>query len=544
MGGMSDVDYVIVSDSEDEELYNFHSKPLFIRRNTAGIVHDVDADTASEGDSLESGEMEEDFYKKEETESEFYEKASESEFYENADLNGKMEESESEENSVIFNTVFQKEEEAFISFEPTDPAEEQEPKKTPNTTPRRVDKSIKTSSFLQEAPWLKKPSLYSANAIERLHQEIVDFAEYLQPTQAEQMARDSVIHRITRVVEGKWPSAKVLCFGSFESRLFLPSSDIDLVIEMKGVGKDSLRKLARLLIHGGICHYSTVKVISRARIPIVKIVDKTTNYKVDLSFNTASGIETIEVIKSMLIRQPAMKPLLLVMKQFLFSRALNEVVSGGLGSYSLLLMVYAFLELHPFIQAKWICPLDNLGVLLLDFLEFYGRLFYYNKAKITFSLDSNGMLECALDERLSTNDNAYFCIEDPLNSENIVSKGTFSMATVKSSFEHAFNLLSSLVREMNSDCYYDAENERWKNRNYHKDLLFGKSLLSLILSFDEESVRHRHWINSTFPCEKEDKKVPFTAVATPSISIKKEKKSKKKKRKMESEGKSKRAKTK
>ena len=52
-----------------------------------------------------------------------------------------------------------------------------------------------------------------------------------------------------------------------------------------------------------------------------------------------------------------------------------QVYSGGIGSYALLVMVAAFLLLHPSrADADGASQLEgNLGVLLLDFLRLYGR---------------------------------------------------------------------------------------------------------------------------------------------------------------------------
>ncbi len=54
-----------------------------------------------------------------------------------------------------------------------------------------------------------------------------------------------------------------------------------------------------------------------------------------------------------------------------------QVYSGGIGSYALLVMVAAFLLLHPSradANGDGAAQLEgNLGVLLLDFLRLYGR---------------------------------------------------------------------------------------------------------------------------------------------------------------------------
>jgi len=42
--------------------------------------------------------------------------------------------------------------------------------------------------------------------------------------------------------------------------------------------------------------------------------------------------------------------------------------------------------MHPCVQNKQILPQDNLGVLLLEFLELYGRVFNYEEVGIGISL--------------------------------------------------------------------------------------------------------------------------------------------------------------
>lgn len=64
-------------------------------------------------------------------------------------------------------------------------------------------------------------------------------------------------------------------------------------------------------------------------------------------------------------------------------RGLNEVYSGGLGSYGLTLMVTNFLKVHPLVQSGAIREEDNLGVLLMDFLDLFGRRFNYDSVGIT-----------------------------------------------------------------------------------------------------------------------------------------------------------------
>jgi non-canonical poly(A) RNA polymerase PAPD5/7 len=56
-----------------------------------------------------------------------------------------------------------------------------------------------------------------------LHKEVEAFVEYVAPTQAEDEVRGLIVSLITRAVVRNFPDAKVFPFGSFETKLYLPS---------------------------------------------------------------------------------------------------------------------------------------------------------------------------------------------------------------------------------------------------------------------------------------------------------------------------------
>ena len=57
----------------------------------------------------------------------------------------------------------------------------------------------------------------------RLQKEVEAFVEYVSPTKAEDEVRGLVVNLITRTVVRNFPDAKVVPFGSFETKLYLPS---------------------------------------------------------------------------------------------------------------------------------------------------------------------------------------------------------------------------------------------------------------------------------------------------------------------------------
>lgn len=68
---------------------------------------------------------------------------------------------------------------------------------------------------------------------------------------------------------------------------------------------------------------------------------------VDISINQSNGISAGKIVNAYISALPALRPLVLVVKAFLNQRGMNEVYSGGLGSYSVICLVISFLQVRP-----------------------------------------------------------------------------------------------------------------------------------------------------------------------------------------------------
>ncbi|PQQ00030.1 non-canonical poly(A) RNA polymerase PAPD5 [Prunus yedoensis var. nudiflora] len=201
--------------------------------------------------------------------------------------------------------------------------------------------------------------------------EIVDFCEFLSPTPEEQEARTSAVERVSQVIKYIWPRCKVEVFGSFKTGLYLPPSDIDVSCHYEvrqPTPQQGLQALSRALSQMGLA--KKIQVIGKARIPIIKFVEKTSGIAFDISFDIESGPKAADFIQDVVSKWPPLRPLCLILKVFLQQRELNEVYSGGLGSYALLTMLMAMLHSHRECQVS---SEQNLGVLLVNFFDFYGR---------------------------------------------------------------------------------------------------------------------------------------------------------------------------
>lgn len=177
-------------------------------------------------------------------------------------------------------------------------------------------------------------------------------------------------------------------------------------------------------------------------------------------------------------RYPPLAKLICVLKQFLLQRDLNEVFTGGLSSYCLILMVVSFLQLHPRQDAA--SHSANLGVLLIEFFELYGRNFNYLRTAIRVVGDGSYVTKEQVQVDMPPGHRpSLLCIEDPLQPGNDVGKSSYGALQVRQSFDYAYGQLTRALRSG------------------------GPTILSRIIQVDQHTIEYRDWIKNTFPVQTE-----------------------------------------
>lgn len=123
----------------------------------------------------------------------------------------------------------------------------------------------------------------------------------------------------------------------------------------------------------GIAQQGSVEIIAGAKVPLVKFVDGITLLKVDVSFENNTGVIANDTFAYWKKQFPAMPILVTIIKQFLMMRGMNEVQHGGLGGFSVTCLVTSLLQNMPRVQSGELIPEQNLGEILIEFLDFYGN---------------------------------------------------------------------------------------------------------------------------------------------------------------------------
>lgn len=203
-------------------------------------------------------------------------------------------------------------------------------------------------------------------------------------------------------------SHEIEIYGSYENGLSIESSDIDILVKFK-------KKINLINIMTHLFNYFTqseqymlANPISTATVPVIKLkvnpktflsdstllselalFKETTYYreylfendeldyiKLDVTFGHFSKSVTkqqVDYIQKAIFDYPQIKPIIKIIKRILNLCNMNNSYTGGLSSYSIFLLVFAF-------QKSYVKPpfSNNYSHLLLDFLNCYSTFDYYS----------------------------------------------------------------------------------------------------------------------------------------------------------------------
>jgi hypothetical protein len=183
-----------------------------------------------------------------------------------------------------------------------------------------------------------------------------DIFQFMERNSAQLRHLDSkvqaAVERMNRLVKTVWPRAQVKLYGSHVTGLSVVTSDLDFVVCLPAVHKNAVavapgalegrnainetsqKLLARRLKGESWIDPRSMKMIDRTAVPVIKVSTKDTKkytLHLDISFDGPGhhGLEAAQMISSILNELPMLRPLVVVLKQFLIERSLLEAYTGG-----------------------------------------------------------------------------------------------------------------------------------------------------------------------------------------------------------------------
>ncbi|KAJ7827188.1 hypothetical protein B0H13DRAFT_2214461 [Mycena leptocephala] len=326
------------------------------------------------------------------------------------------------------------------------------PRKPPREKRKRSPGPVAPEDQHVLTPWLASmPHTTPMTSDQRLHQEIVAYVAYVQPTPQEKTARETLLEVIQKTLGRRFPDGEVKMFGSGATGLCLPTGDMDLVVvtreEIPAAEKkrplfqmSTILKAARLTWD--------VQVNFRARVPILtfKSLPEYGSFNVDIGINNTDGLRAITIVNEYLSKMPALRSLIFIVKGFLSQRNLNNAAYGGLGSYAVILMCISFLQLNPskrppdYIDKPM--ETESLGALLADFMFYYGIEFPYTTSYI--SVAEGKLLPKESAEWITNKIPDALVIQCLINPENDVGKSAGRLDAIRSAFKAGYTTILQL----------------------------------------------------------------------------------------------------
>jgi DNA polymerase sigma len=182
--------------------------------------------------------------------------------------------------------------------------------------------------------------------IKTLGADLVRFAKELEDWQASvEGDYAKATGTIEAAIKHVWGRSEVKIFGSYSTKLHLPSSDIDLVIlSSEGSLEDLYEVLKRT---PGV---EQLRLINSAVIPVLKLAFRQDHLKLQIDVTLQNslhrGLKASEFVRRVLSQSELVKPIFMAFKQLFYWVDCHEAYKGGLSSYSLFLMIACFLQNH------------------------------------------------------------------------------------------------------------------------------------------------------------------------------------------------------
>lgn len=175
---------------------------------------------------------------------------------------------------------------------------------------------------------------------------------------------------------------------------------------------------------------------------MTKVNPKATNkpLNVDLTFEVLgsyeiyNGLQCIDYVQSLCTQQHHLRPIVIVLKKLLNTHRLNIPYEGGINSYSLTLLVSAFIGMGT--------EVENVGMRFMEILRYYGTTFDESEAAV--------MSNCLVAVKNLTK---KLFVSDPFRPGLNLAASANKFHEVKEFFKLLYNSLKDIAENWNTTNY-------------------------------------------------------------------------------------------
>ncbi|GAA5900566.1 hypothetical protein JCM5296_005284 [Sporobolomyces johnsonii] len=287
-----------------------------------------------------------------------------------------------------------------------------------------------------------------------IDEEIEAFSRWIRPSRREHELRLQALTCFRKVVTRLWPTASIQQFGSMSTGLYLPNGDFDVVIQDTSLVRyptpSVLNALSTALINSGFTTRTAVRLVSSARVPLVKFTSTPQfgSFRFDISFNGTKGPKGAEQSLRLLKelegrgeeRKARARAIVMLFKCMLAAQELNEVKNGGLGGLSAFCMGVWWMQMDE-------RPMNGFSVSndFLSFLQKFAISFDYRRHAIC-TANGGCTLSKSVKRWLLDRDPDRLSIQHPVDPERDLSSGSYNYERVREVLIDAYARLAPLLR--------------------------------------------------------------------------------------------------
>ncbi|KAF3787026.1 UTP-RNA uridylyltransferase 1 [Nymphaea thermarum] len=319
-----------------------------------------------------------------------------------------------------------------------------------------------------------KRELVYRSDLEIFNPSFLSIFESLIPADEEKAKQKQLLRMLEKLVTEEWPKAQLHLYGSCANSFGFSKSDIDVCLsidEGESSKLDILLRLVDILLAGNL---ENVQALTRARVPIVKLMDPVTEISCDICVNNALAVVNTKLLHDYAQIDVRLRQLAFIVKHWAKARQVNETYRGTLSSYAYVLMCIHFLQgrtpaILPCLQKMtptFMVTVDDIQCayydrveelqdfgsqnkeiisrLLHEFFHYWAYTHDYKHSVI--SVRTGGILSKSEKDwtRRIGNDRHLICIEDPFEVSHDLGRvvDKYSIKVLRDEFQRAADVLS------------------------------------------------------------------------------------------------------
>lgn len=318
-----------------------------------------------------------------------------------------------------------------------------------------------------------KRHMLCRNDINRHNAPFLAVFESLIPPDEEKVKQKQLLMALQKIVTKEWPEARLFPYGSCVNSFGFSKSDLDVCLAMEpgNIGKsDVLLKLADMLQSDNL---QDVQALTRARVPVVKLMDPVTGISCDICINNILAVVNTKLLHDYSRIDARLRQLAFIVKHWAKSRGVNVTYQGTLSSYAYVLMCIHFLQqrrpaILPCLQrmeVTYSVKLDDIECSYFDKVEMlqnYGSQNRESVAQLVWGFFhywaychdyANDVISVRTGSTISKrdkdwtrrvgNDRHLICIEDPFEVSHDLGRvvDRFSIRVLREEFERAAEIM-------------------------------------------------------------------------------------------------------